>query len=238
MGLSRSRRNAEFLLEHLKELSGRPAIRLTGQKGPTAELIALAMCHANCRNAALDDECWTSLRNGFFVPVDDICDLLPPVAESSRSTTDDADADEDGTQRATRPDLIYVSSIPRKGLVFRFAEVKYRRHLRTARSPEALQRIRQQVESLRRRWNDWYAGDEACPLFRAVRRAKLARVLRFYADKAKRHATDDDGLTGSAFQHLSTEIDRLVEKGGGYGSSEKFYNTSPTRKRGKECENA
>jgi hypothetical protein len=61
-------------------------------------------------------------------------------------------------------------------------------------------------------------GDEVCPSFRAVRRVKLARVLRFYADKARRHATDDDsdGLTESAFQHLSTEIDRLVEKGGGY----------------------
>jgi hypothetical protein len=46
MGLSRSRRNAEFLMEHLKGLSGRLAIRLTGQKAPTAELIALAVSHA------------------------------------------------------------------------------------------------------------------------------------------------------------------------------------------------
>ena len=38
MGLSRSRRNAEFLLEHLKSLSGRLAIRLTGEKAPTSEL--------------------------------------------------------------------------------------------------------------------------------------------------------------------------------------------------------
>ena len=218
MGLSRSRRNAEYLLEHLKELSGRLAIRLTGQKAPTAELIALAMCHANCRAAALNDECWTSLRSGFFVPVDDIRDLLPSIVEASHNTTDDANTDEDGTQRATRPDLIYVSVVPRKGLVFRFAEVKYRRHLRTARSPESLQRVRRQVESLRQRWDDWYASDDVCPSFRAVRRGKLARVLRFYADKAKRHATDDDsdGLTESSFQHLSTEIDRLIEKGGEY----------------------
>ena len=52
MGLSRSRRNAEFLMEHLKALSGRLAIRLTGQKAPTSELIALALCHANCRQAS------------------------------------------------------------------------------------------------------------------------------------------------------------------------------------------
>ncbi len=188
MGLSRSRRNAEFLLENLKELSGRLAIRLTGQKAPTAELIALAMCQANCRQSADDDECWTSLRNGFFVPVDDIRDLLPPVAEKPRNSSDApdedadglADANADGAGKARRPDLIYVSFVPRKGIVFRFAEVKYRRHLRTARSPDALQSVRRQVESLRQRCEDWYVGDEVCASFRAVRRAKLARVLRFY----------------------------------------------------------
>jgi hypothetical protein len=46
MGLSRSRRNTVFLSEHLKALSGRLAIQLTGQKAPAAELIALAICHA------------------------------------------------------------------------------------------------------------------------------------------------------------------------------------------------
>ncbi|MDA1016094.1 MAG: hypothetical protein O3A00_16765 [Planctomycetota bacterium] len=41
----------------------------------------------NCRQSADDDECWTSLRNGFFVPVDDIRDLLPPVAERPRNSS-------------------------------------------------------------------------------------------------------------------------------------------------------
>src|SRR6185369_17579748 len=56
MGLSRSRRNAEFLLEQLKALSGRLAIRLTGRKAATAELIALAMCHDNCVRASEEDD--------------------------------------------------------------------------------------------------------------------------------------------------------------------------------------
>ena len=67
MGLSRSRRNAEFLMEHLKALSGRLAIRLTGQKTRTSELIALAMCHANCEEAASGTDCWTPLSQGFLV---------------------------------------------------------------------------------------------------------------------------------------------------------------------------
>src|SRR5262249_15388480 len=150
-------RNAEFLLGHLKALSGRLAIRLTGQKAPTTELIALAMCHANCQYAPDSDECWTTLRSGFFVPVDDIRDLLPPVADKPDDyRPNEAEGDPPSEKRATRPDLIYVSYVPRKGLLFRFTEVKYRRHLRTARSPEALQSIRQQVESLRQRWEEWY----------------------------------------------------------------------------------
>ena len=82
MGLSRSRRNAEFLLEHLKALSGRLAIRLTGHRPATSELIALAVSHANCRRVSGNDDCWVSLGEGFVVPVDDVRDLLPPLTGS------------------------------------------------------------------------------------------------------------------------------------------------------------
>src|SRR6185369_263276 len=137
MGLSRSRRNAEFLMEHLKALSGRLAIRLTGQKAPTSELIALALSHANCNSSQVSD-CWVSLENGFIIPVDDVRDLLPPLLKEERDEDD----------RESRPDLIYVF-LTKKGLSFRFIEVKYRRHLRTARAPEVLENVRKQVESLR-----------------------------------------------------------------------------------------
>jgi len=199
MGLSRSRRNAEFLMEHLKALSGRLAIRLTGQKAPTSELIALALCHAHCLQSPGDD-CWTSLRAGFVIPVDDVLDLIPPLSVKH---------DEHNTE--ARPDLIYVSLVPRRGLLFRFIEVKYRRHLRGARSPEVLAGIRQQVEALRTRWDQWYAKEDVSPSFRAVRRAKLARVLRFYADKAYRHYLPEE-----QYQQLVAEIDRMIERGEDY----------------------
>ena len=198
MGLSRSRRNAEFLLEHLKALSGRLAIRLTGDKPPTSELIALAVSQANCQQAQETDPCWVSLERGFIVPVDDVRDLLPPLTEK------------DGDEREVRPDLIYVTAAPRKGLMFRFVEVKYRRDLRTARSPDILRRIREQTNALRKRWDEWYSHEE-CSAFRAVRRAKLARVLRFYADKARRHH-----LPAARHTELVAEIDRMIEKGGDY----------------------
>ena len=200
MGLSRSRRNAEFLLGHLKALSGRLAIRLTGHRPATAELISLAVSHANCRGASARDNCWVSLENGFVIPVDDVKDLLPPVATNMGD-------DENGSH----PDLIYVTSAPRKGLVFRFVEVKYRRHLRTARSPELLEQVNRQTQALRERWQRWYGDEAACPAFRAIRRAKLARVLRFYADKAKRHH-----LSPKRHEELVVEVDRMIERGGDY----------------------
>ena len=202
MGLSRSRRNAEFLLGHLKSLSGRLAIRLTGNKPPTSELIALAVAHASCRTAAEGGGCWTPLDDGFVVPVDDVRDLLPLLKP-----------DDDKNQVGARPDLIYVSTMPRKGLIFRFVEVKYRRHLRTARAPGILRRIKRQTESFRKRWCDWFSNDEekVCSSFRAVRRAKLARVLRFYADKARRHH-----LSARRHHEIVFEIDRMIEKGRDY----------------------
>ena len=205
MGLSRSLRNTQFLLEHLKSLSGRLAIRLTGQKAPTSELIALALCHANCWRSADNNDCWVSLRNGFFIPVDDIQDLLPPVKGINK----------DGDGKAVRPDLIYVSVAPRKGLLFQFIEVKYRRHLRAARNPAELLRVQEQTQSLRNRWQTWYSHDDTCSSFRAIRRAKLARVLRFYADKAHRHYLPKD-----QYEILVSEIDRMVERGGDYAFAE------------------
>lgn len=215
MGLSHSRRNAEFLMSNLKALSGRLAIRLTGQRAPTSELIALALSHAYARQSSTNDACWPSLRDGFIIPVDDVQDLLPPVQAG--------EIDDVGEPaRAVRPDLLYVRVIPRSGLQFRFIEVKYRRHLRDARSPDLLSSVHEQVERLGERWHAWYAGDAVPAPFRAVRRAKLARVLRFYADKARRHADDDSGhgLSEGAYRTLVAEIERMIERGSAYTFAE------------------
>ena len=199
MGLSRSLRNAQFLLEHLKALSGRLAIRLTGHKPATSELIALAISHANCQFPAENDDCWVSLQEGFLVPVDDIRDMLPPLHRKGED------------EKETRPDLIYVTAALRKGLIFRFIEVKYRRDLRAARSSDTLKRVDRQIQGLRERWYKHYGQEKVCAAFRAIRRAKLARVLRFYADKAHRHH-----LPAERHKALVDEIGRMIEKGGDY----------------------
>lgn len=201
MGLSRSRRNAEFLMEHLKALSGRLAIRLTGEKPPNSELIALALCQANCRQDWKNSDCWLSLESGFIIPIDDVRDLLPPLITKESNEG----------EKESRPDLIYVSTSLRKGLLFRFIEVKYRRHLRAARTPEVIQDIDGQVESLRKRWDEWYFSGDVCSSFRAIRRGRLARVLRFYADKAQRHYLPKD-----QYELITSEIDHMIEKGEDY----------------------
>ena len=222
MGLSRSRRNAEYLLTHLKALSGRLAIRLTGQRPPTSELIALAMSHAQC-SVADSDCCWTPLQNGFFVPLDDVQDLLPVrVVGGSRTRTEEEETEASGRDMVRRADLLYVSLVPRRGLLLRFIEIKYRRYLRNARSPETMRKIREQTEQLRRQWNDYYSGQNLSDEFLMLRRSRLARVLRFYADKARRHADDDSnaGLNPQTYNVLVEEIDRLVVVGADYEFAE------------------
>lgn len=196
MGLATTAENAIYVLEHLKGISGRLAIRLTGHRLTQAELIALAVARANCLHADQDDDCWVSLSDGFIVPVDDVMDLLPPLREN-------------GDDSAHRPDLIYVTAGSRRHLSFRFIEVKHRQNLRVAKSQEIFDQIRSQT-NIRTRWEHWYRQD-ATPSFRAIRRAKLARVLRFYADKAHRH-----GLPSPKHRAIVDQIERMVGEGDKY----------------------
>ena len=213
MGLSHSRRNAEFLMQHLKALSGRLAIRLTGQSAPTTELIALALSHAHCGSPQSEEKgCWLPLQRGFFIPVDDVLDLLPPLAKGRGQ----------GAPAGGRPDLLYVSLEHRRGLAFQFIEVKYRRHLRTARNIELINDICRQTRALRERWETYYSREGVLPPFRAVRMAKLARVLRFYAKKAHRHQLLDEH-----YNELVGEIDRMVAR-----SSEYDFSTTAKGDRG------
>ena len=51
IGLSSSARNYEFVLWHLKGLSGRLAIRLASPATKSGELVVLALVHAHCAEA-------------------------------------------------------------------------------------------------------------------------------------------------------------------------------------------
>ncbi len=195
MSLSSSRKNCEFLINQLKALSGRLAMRLASPSDLNRELIALALLQANCSNPG--SECWPDLRQGFFVPVDDVRDLAPVEKQPKNAVLP--------TVLGVRCDMIYVTAAPRSGLFLRYIEVKYRRHVRAARDPELIEHIAEQVEGHRDRWNDWYFSDELSPVEASVRRSRLVRALNFYLEKGHRHSLED-----KAFERLRKELDRMV----------------------------
>jgi DNA phosphorothioation-dependent restriction protein DptH len=196
MGLSSSARNCEFLLWHLKGLSGRLAIRLAGEGTKAGELVALALVHAACAKAEVGSPIWLPLADGFFVPLDEIGDILPP-------------GDADGTENR-RADLVFVSAGSRRPLEFHFVEVKFRRHLRVARSTELLEKVMAQTAAVRKRWEEHFFGAKSSIVL-GLRRSALARLLYFYLDKARRHY-----LLPEAHERLRREIDKLLVQGDSY----------------------
>lgn len=210
MGLSRSRKNTEFLLDQLKALSGRLAMRLTGSRNVESELIALSMFHHYCSLARDNRGDWPSLRDGFLVPIDDIIDLFPFLYEKNAAPQ----SDDEMPPSARRSDLIYVSIGKAKTLSFRFLEIKYRQHLRSARDAALVETIHDQLQVFRQQWDSRYEVKDNNPVFRNLRLAKLARVLGFYLDKARRHANDENktGLSEETYSSLKNEIYGMVAK--------------------------
>lgn len=201
MALSFSLRNCEFLLSQLKALSGHLAMRLANKGVQSGELIALALVHANCIQAKSEDSTWFPLSEGFFIPLDDVLELLPTLEKESGET-----------QSNLRADLVYVTASKRSGLQFRFIEVKYHRHLKTSRQSELLSTISQQIENTKQRWIDrYFTPAKVSPVEIAIHRNHLAKILRFYADKALRHH-----LTESAHNSISEEIYKIISEGEKY----------------------
>ncbi|MBI3463544.1 MAG: hypothetical protein HY000_10875, partial [Planctomycetes bacterium] len=176
-------------------------MRLTGADTRRAELIALAMFYGNCRQSN-DDDVWLPLDTAFFVPLDDVPDLAPPTDQPDDEAEPDA---------AVRADLLHVGLPGRGGLSLTFIEVKYRRHLRSARETGLLEHVSEQVATTRRRWMEWYFGEDMPEVVLAVRRSRLVRALRFYLDKSVRHSLAAERRTA-----FVCELDKLVTQGGNY----------------------
>lgn len=205
MGLSSSPRNCQFLLEHLKAVSGRLAMKLANTGQQPGELVTLAALYANCLTAVDQKDVWYDLREGFFVPLDDI----PELMQSSRSS-------EIHEGPALRADLIYVSVPKKKGanLEVSFVECKFRRYLRSSRAIELLEKIDQQLSSTARYWEREYFDNKLAETLISVNRHNLGRILQFYADKAKRHH-----LTDSVYKRIQKELEKFIGQGSKYSVS-------------------
>jgi len=193
MGLSASPRNCAYLLDALKAVSGRLALRLAGTGSAAREMIAVALAQRHCARAAGDEPAWLPLADGFVIPLDDVPELFREPGKVF----------EGGEQRA---DLLYVTATRRGGLRLAFLEVKFRRYLKTARAPDLAEGMERQIEASCRRWDQLF-GNRTAALEQTVNRAWLARILRFYARKGRRH-----GLSDEAFGTAMREIDRVVRR--------------------------
>jgi len=197
MGVSSSPRNCTFLMNQLKSLSGRFAMRLAAGGNVAQEMVAIAYTNAMSLEPSADEQVWPSLRKGFYVPIDDV----PQILELHSDSID---------RNGSRSDLLYATMGQKGGLQLFFIEIKYRRYLRTARSNEIMAEIRSQLRNSRKKWQELY-GDQSSPFIKAINRTKLARILSFYADKAIRHNLDQQ-----AYDKLVKEIQRMIRDGEKY----------------------
>lgn len=199
MGLSVSPRNCAFLLSALKAVSGRLAMRLAKSGTVAQELVALALTQSYCASSDDGTSPWLSLKDGFFVPMDDVPELFRAVGEKRKT-------DESGQQA----DLLHVSVGRRGGLRLSFVEVKFRRYLKTARTADLLETIVGQLDASLSRWEKLF-GQSTTLLEKTVQRARLARVLRFYARKGRRHTLSQD-----AYERIERELLKLSREGTEY----------------------
>ena len=218
MGLSGSMRNCEYLLGQLKGLSGRLAMRLASggddlpAKRVGAELVALSLVRANCLKCESESECWLPLSSGFLVPLDDVRDLVPAEISEDEESENSGEDGKAGKEDSRRADMLFVSVASKGRLQFRFAEVKYRRHLAMARASALVSSVIDQTSGARTRWMDWFFGASLKPSERAIRAGRLVRALRFYADKARRHH-----LAEAVYNRVCEELDRLLREPADYG---------------------
>lgn len=206
MALSCSPRNGRFLLSQLKAISGRLAMRLADRGQGRSEMIALAMLYARSAVSTESDEStgstrWLSPRNGFFVPLDDVRELLAGERWEQPSDLSDEESDRGGMLRA---DLVYVDLSKRGLLRFTFIEIKYRRLLKSARDPKLHEYMLEQIAKTRKRWMETYFSNRLTQTQLVIRRKRLARALRFYLDKASRHL-----LVPLEHKRISSAVDKL-----------------------------
>jgi hypothetical protein len=199
MGIRYEPHDLPRMLRALKGLSGRMAMRLASmaeERTHGTDLVALAMLYEHLQNA--DESADMSLDAGFLVPLDDVPDLIG----EDRAVGD-----------GVRADMVFVGLGKRTGLTFRFLMVRHRRQLAQANDLGLLDDAAQRLRELAHAWNAKFFPGAAGKAGLVVDRARLVRVLHFYADKALRHAlgrSETAEKVRARHERFTREIDALV----------------------------
>lgn len=194
MGIPGTGFHASQILDVLKSISGRLALKLINNPKDAKEIIGLSLTRLLLQADG-------DLKTGILIPVDSHIDLF---ADHKRAS-DEADI------RLRRSDLIYVY-LKNGKLVFRLIEVKYRTGSGAPSEDQLLRdAIAEKNSDTRKvfeaRFVPKVVGDR---LDRELQNKELTNLLRFYFDRSRRHGLLDvspEGMTSLA------QAIRQVEEG-------------------------
>jgi DNA phosphorothioation-dependent restriction protein DptH len=164
------------VLENLKTVSGRLALRMLGDDARAREAVSLGVVIALLRQEG-------ELTDSILVPVDSHPELFGPRSAGRRTD-----------QPGYRCDLLRVRFLRGK-LAISFIEVKSRGV--PGSSEELLERIVDQIESTEGVVRELFFRTDPVRLDHVLQRSRLATILRFYLHRAARHGpiSSDESLT-------------------------------------------
>ena len=205
MQIAYDRQDLLRYLRALKSLSGRMAMQLASSTASGESLVALAMLYEHWR---LSGDVFSD--RGVIIPLNDVPDLLDVQNSNVQVNTN----------------LLIVGLGARSGLTFTFATVQHRRYRNYAIDSSMLDDQAARLRALEALWSRKFVSGDGNAVAVTIHRARLARVLRFYVDKALRHALGalmrediaadarDEKRNALRERHgrYVAEIDKLVEK--------------------------
>ena len=192
-GLEVGRRHATLVLDQLRYLSGRLALKLISSTTQQMEALGLAL-------ARLFLDYQGALSNQIVQPLDAHLELFRSIKQqkeeigeaTSLQRTDLALFDLDGTTRVIRCNLVEVKCYTKVGGVGSYSQLK----------EQIAQQIRQSEDVLRRHFDpEWKSPDRPD---RLLKTQELVALLQFYLDRAVRHSTIDRDAADDATALLDT----------------------------------
>jgi len=194
MGIPGTGFHATQILDVLKSISGRLALKLINNPKDAKEIIGLALTRLLLQDGG-------DLKTGILIPVDSHIDLF---ADHKR-------ASDDASLRLQRSDLIHISA--RTGnLIFRLIEVKYRSNAGGVGEDAILKdAIASKNEDTQKVFQTRFLPRaDKDRLDRELQNKELANLLRFYMDRSRRHGLLENTPEGTT---ALLEAIRKVEDG-------------------------
>jgi len=178
------------VLNHLKTVSGRLALRVLGDEGRAREAVSLGIVVAWLKARG-------ELGDAILIPVDAHPELFGPTQRGRR------------THSAARCDLIRVQLRPNR-LVATFIEVKSRTY--QARSEDLCMRIVDQIEATENIFRDLFFRTDPPRVDHVLQRARLANILDFYFRRAQRYGLIESDDTRAKMEEGLARLESGMER--------------------------